>query len=71
MEELKESLFNVGGGKIGNYKNCSFQTYGENQSLQVLPLDKSIPTIGEIGVQERVEEVKIELVFQKKLKLHC
>lgn len=61
-EELKESLFNVGAGKIGNYKNCSFQTYGEGSFL---PLDKAIPTIGEIGVQERVEEVKIELVFPK------
>ena len=63
-EELKESLFNVGAGKIGNYKNCSFQTYGEGSFL---PLDKSIPTIGEIGVQERVEEVKIELVFPKEI----
>ena len=60
--ELKESLFNVGAGKIGNYKNCSFQTYGEGSFL---PLDKAIPTIGEIGIQETVEEVKIELVFPK------
>ena len=34
---------------------------------KLLPLDKSIPTIGEIGVQERVEEVKIELVFPKEI----
>ena len=61
-EELKESLFNVGAGKIGNYKNCSFQTYGEGSFL---PLAKAIPTIGEIGTQETVEELKIELVFPK------
>ena len=63
-EELKESLFNVGAGKIGNYKNCSFQTYGEGSFF---PLDKAVPAIGEIGFQETVEEVKIELVYPKEI----
>ena len=62
VEELKESLFNVGAGKIGNYKNCSFQTYGEGTFL---PMEKANPTIGENGVQRTLEEVKIEIVFPK------
>ena len=65
-EELKESLFNVGAGKIGNYKNCSFQTYGEGSFF---PLDKAVPAIGEIGFQETVEEVKIELVYPKEIEI--
>ena len=66
VEELKESLFNVGAGKIGNYKNCSFQTYGEGTFL---PLDKAIPNVGINGVQETVEEVKIELVYPKEIEI--
>ena len=35
--------------------------------VSFLPLDKAIPTIGETGTQETVEEVKIELVFPKNI----
>ena len=59
-EDLEKTLFSVGAGSIGNYKNCIFSSYGEGTFL---PDKNSNPVIGKIGRQERVEEVKIEVIF--------
>ena len=64
VEEVQNALFSAGAGSIGDYKNCSFQSEGEGTFL---PTEDAIPKIGEIGKQERVEEVKIEVIFPKNI----
>ena len=64
VEEVQNALFSAGAGSIGDYKNCSFQSEGEGTFL---PTEDANPKIGEIGKQERVEEVKIEVIFPKNI----
>ena len=64
VEEVQNVLFSAGAGSIGDYKNCSFQSEGEGTFL---PTEDANPKIGEIGKQERVEEVKIEVIFPKNI----
>ena len=59
---MQNALFLVGAGEVGEYKNCSFQTEGIGTFL---PSKNAKPVIGKSGKQERVEEVKIEVVFPK------
>jgi len=59
VEQVKKAIFDAGGGKIGNYDNCCWQTHGQGQFR---PLANSKPYIGETGEIETVEEVKVELV---------
>ena len=61
-DELQDALFLVGAGEVGEYKNCSFQTEGIGTFL---PSNNANPVIGNSGKQEKVEEVKIEVVFPK------
>ena len=61
-DELQNALFLVGAGEVGEYKNCSFQTEGIGTFL---PSKNAKPVIGKSGKQEKVEEVKIEVVFPK------
>ncbi|MGY8987109.1 MAG: Nif3-like dinuclear metal center hexameric protein [Flavobacteriales bacterium] len=63
-EEVQNALFLVGAGSVGDYKNCSFQSEGVGTFL---PLEDSNPAVGEIGKQERIEEVKIEVIFPKNM----
>ena len=63
-EKLREALFNAGAGAIGNYNNCSFNvsgvgTFNGNEN--------SNPTIGEKGVTQQEEEIKLTVTFQKHL----
>ena len=64
VEEVQNALFSAGSGSIGDYKNCSYQSEGEGTFL---PTEDAIPKIGEIGKQERVKEVKIEVIFPKNI----
>lgn len=58
-ESVKESMFKVGAGKLGNYDCCSFETKGLGQFRA---LDGSDPFIGKKGEIERVEELKVEMI---------
>ncbi len=58
-EILKQSLFKAGGGKIGRYDCCCFETLGVGQFR---PLGEARPFVGELGKVEYVEEVRIEMV---------
>lgn len=58
-ESLKQAMFNAGGGRIGNYDSCCFETEGTGQFR---PLEDSNPAIGAQGQIEYVEEVRIEMV---------
>ncbi|ABC29021.1 uncharacterized protein conserved in bacteria [Hahella chejuensis KCTC 2396] len=64
IEEVKEAVFVAGGGKIGDYDRCSWQTKGVGQFR---PLDGSSPFLGNVGEVERVEEYKVELVVEDAL----
>ena len=45
-EKVKESMFNAGAGKIGNYEKCSFEYSGLGQFK---PLPGATPFIGSEG----------------------
>jgi dinuclear metal center YbgI/SA1388 family protein len=64
-ELVLQALYAAGAGTIGNYKNCSFQLLGEG-SFE--PTEVAVPTIGKKGVQERVQEVRIEVLFPETVK---
>ena len=63
-EKVQDALFSAGAGSIGDYKNCSFQSEGVGTFL---PSKDANPVVGEKGKQERVEEVKIEVIFPKNM----
>jgi len=61
---LREALFKVGAGKIGNYSHCSFNsdgigTFNGNEN--------SNPTIGKKGVTHEENETKLTIIFAKHL----
>lgn len=59
--KVKEALFNVGVGKIGNYDMCSFETLGTGQFRA---LNGANPTIGKVGLVEKVSELRVEMVME-------
>ena len=59
VEVVKAAVFAVGGGRIGDYDHCAWQTLGQGQFR---PLDGSQPYLGQTGQVEVVEEWKVELV---------
>lgn len=63
-EATKEAVFNAGGGRIGDYDCCAWQTLGQGQFR---PLEGSNPHLGEHGRLEQVEELKVELVCEDRL----
>ncbi|WP_432471820.1 NGG1p interacting factor NIF3 [Amphritea sp. HPY] len=64
LEPVKQALFSVGTGRIGDYDNCCWQVLGEGQFR---PLVGSNPHIGDQGVVERLAEWKVEMVCQDEL----
>lgn len=61
-EEVKDSMFKAGAGKIGNYDKCSFEYSGIGQFRA---LEGSDPYIGNQGEVEKVKELKVEMVCKK------
>ncbi|WP_145152963.1 NGG1p interacting factor NIF3 [Pseudomonas oryzihabitans] len=60
LEAVKQTIFAVGGGRIGRYDSCCWQVQGLGQFR---PLAGSQPHLGEQGSLERVEEWRVELVL--------
>jgi dinuclear metal center YbgI/SA1388 family protein len=59
-ELVRLAIFEAGGGHIGNYSECSFNTAGAG----TFRAEKGTnPYVGEIGKQHREKEIKIEVVF--------
>jgi len=58
-DEVKNAVFEAGGGRLGNYEACCWQVKGEGQFR---PLSGSHPFMGETGKVEYVPEYKVELV---------
>lgn len=63
-DHVKESLFKLGAGKIGNYDSCCWQTLGQGQFRALIG---SSPTIGEQDRIEYLEEYKVEMVCSDEL----
>jgi hypothetical protein len=61
-EKVKASIFEAGGGKIGNYDHCCFEIRGRGQFR---PLEGNNAFVGQTNLVEYVEEVKIELVCEE------
>lgn len=64
-EALRTALMNAGAGTIGNYKGCSFTTYGEGRFF---PEDGANPTKGQVGALHVEDEARIEVVFPQSTK---
>ncbi len=63
-EEVITVLHKAGAGNIGNYKNCSFQVVGEGTFMAT---GDAQPHIGQTNQQEKVDEVRAEVIFPKHL----
>ena len=64
-DAVREALFSAGAGGIGNYDKCSFNSDGFGTYIGN---DDSDPVIGEKHEFMRVNEIKIEVTFEKHLK---
>ena len=63
-EMLKSAMFNAGAGKLGNYDCCSWQSFAGTGQFR--PLKGSSPYLGQTGRVEKVKEIKIELICERK-----
>lgn len=59
LEFVANKIFNLGGGIIGEYEECSFQVGGTGTFRG---LDNSNPVLGKKQVFEKVEEVRLEVL---------
>ncbi|HLW30110.1 MAG TPA: Nif3-like dinuclear metal center hexameric protein [Brumimicrobium sp.] len=59
-EKVVKAIFKAGGGNIGEYADCSFESYGKGTFL---PGENSNPSQGKIGKREKVEEKRIEILI--------
>jgi dinuclear metal center YbgI/SA1388 family protein len=62
-DKVREAMFAAGGGHIGNYRECSFNTSGEGTFRAGADANPAIGAAG--GAREHVSEVKIELVVER------
>lgn len=62
VEAVKEAIFNAGGGKLGEYSHCAWQTLGTGQFK---PLKGSNPYSGTIDELSTVPEWRVELVVEE------
>jgi len=61
---VKQALFSMGAGKVGNYDCCAWQTLGRGQFRPLLGSD---PFAGAVGKLETVDEYKVEMVCERRL----
>jgi hypothetical protein len=60
LEAVREAVFAAGAGQIGDYERCSWATEGTG-TFRALP--GASPTVGEVGDDESVRELRLETVF--------
>ena len=58
-EKVKAAMFAAGGGELGDYRQCAWQTLGQGQFL---PEGDAKPAIGSVGEVTRLPELKVEMV---------
>jgi hypothetical protein len=59
LEATRDAVFAAGAGRIGDYERCSWYTAGTGTFLAGEGAD---PSIGRIGREERVSELRVETV---------
>ena len=59
LEQTRAAVFEAGAGRIGDYERCSWYTAGTGTFLAGQGAD---PTIGTVGKEERVAELRVETV---------
>ena len=59
LETTREAVFAAGAGRIGDYERCSWYTAGTGTFLAGEGAD---PSIGRVGKEERVSELRVETV---------
>ena len=59
LDATRDAVFAAGGGVIGDYERCSWYTKGTGTFL---PREGAEPAVGEAGVEEHVEEYRVEAV---------
>ncbi|MDY6809574.1 MAG: Nif3-like dinuclear metal center hexameric protein [Actinomycetota bacterium] len=64
-EQVSEAMFAVGAGEIGEYRDCCWSVVGTGQFEAQ---DAANPTIGQIGARTRVDEERLEMVAQRRLR---
>ena len=64
-EKVREAIFTAGGGNIGKYSECSFNTRGKSTFT---PGEGTNPHTGEVGKREETDEEKIEIILPVYLK---
>lgn len=65
LEVVKEAVFLVGAGAIGDYDHCCWQVRGEGQFRPNL---NATPFLGAAEVLEKVAEYRVEMVLKDELK---
>ena len=60
-ETARKALFAAGAGGIGNYDECSFNLTGTGSFR---PNEAANPTVGELNIHQRVEEERMEVIFE-------
>lgn len=61
-EDVKNAMFTAGGGKLGDYEQCSWEALGQGQFK---PLTGSNPHIGSLNRLEIVAEYRVEMACDK------
>jgi dinuclear metal center YbgI/SA1388 family protein len=59
-DHVLDALYKAGAGQIGHYKNCSFSVAGTGTFM---PDEEANPHVGKAHSQERVPEVRAEVIF--------
>ena len=60
-EAVKAAVFKAGGGRLGRYQHCAWQTLGQGQFM---PLENSQPHTGKIGEESHVDEFKVDIACE-------
>ena len=59
LDAVRDAVFEAGAGRIGDYERCSWYTAGTGTFLAGEGAD---PSIGRVGTEERVSELRVETV---------
>jgi dinuclear metal center YbgI/SA1388 family protein len=65
LDAVRTAIFAAGAGTIGDYIHCSFSTPGEGTFR---PGERAHPGVGEVGVEQRTGELRLEAVFPRALR---
>ena len=64
LDATRDAVFAAGAGRIGDYERCSWYTAGTGTFLA---REGANPTVGEVGEEEHVPELRVETVVPVEL----